>query len=148
MNKKVKKIKNKKNIKTKKKVQNPKRLKMNRKSKKSGPKITHWGEFMSLKEPKVEVHDCFTIFPPEKKNRLQRIAPVEEPQIEKRLVNQWMIVDGGNYQMSNYLLPILLKSLIIENEIVSQTIELINHTDRVQAMMNEYNDEEVGSFVQ
>lgn len=43
------------------------------------PIIKHWGEFTKLKTRKVEVQDCYSIFPREKKERLEKIMPFDEP---------------------------------------------------------------------
>lgn len=44
---------------------------------------THWGEFAGMRVPKVEVSDCYSIFPPEKKQRLERLALLDEPTSDK-----------------------------------------------------------------
>lgn len=51
--------------------------------KKTG-RISHWGEFPDLYNPKVEVENCLTILSPEKRAKLESLAPVEDKSPTKR----------------------------------------------------------------
>lgn len=40
---------------------------------------SHWGEFPETYEAKLEVDDIFSIYPPEKRARLEMLESIEEP---------------------------------------------------------------------
>lgn len=86
MNKKVKKTKSKKTKKAKRKLKRTKAKKHIQRTTTFRPRKTHWGEFVDLKAPKVEVRDCHTIYPPEKKHRLERLLPSKKQLSDLRLV--------------------------------------------------------------
>lgn len=45
---------------------------------------SHWGEFPDVYNSKIEVQNVFSIFPPEKRSRMEILGPVDESSPEKK----------------------------------------------------------------
>lgn len=44
---------------------------------------SHWGECPEVYDSKYEIHDVFSIYPPEKRFKIEMLGPIEESQTEK-----------------------------------------------------------------
>lgn len=44
---------------------------------------SHWGECPETYDPKYEIHDVFSIYPPEKRFKLEMLGAIEEPTPKK-----------------------------------------------------------------
>ncbi|XP_031632352.1 uncharacterized protein LOC116346445 [Contarinia nasturtii] len=78
---------------------------------------SHWGECPEIYDSKYEVQDVFSIYPPEKRFKIEMLGAIDEPH------------------------PV--KTVQIENHLVTQTVELLNHTNRIKSMIEMYSEEMV-----
>lgn len=44
---------------------------------------SHWGECPETHDSKYEVHDVFSIYPPEKRFKIEMLGAIDEPRPEK-----------------------------------------------------------------
>lgn len=44
---------------------------------------SHWGEFPETHDTKYEVNDVFSIYPPEKRFKIEILGAIDEPHPEK-----------------------------------------------------------------
>lgn len=102
----------------------------------------HWGEFSDLQNAKDEVTNCYSIMSLEKKAKLESLRTVEEKPPVKRQVHCLSIVSKESQLNYRFF------SLVIENHLVTQTVELMNHTERVKSMIDAYNEEMVRDLFQ
>lgn len=45
---------------------------------------SHWGECPEIYESKYEIHDVFSIYPPEKRFKVEMLGAIEESRREKK----------------------------------------------------------------